>query len=181
MFNIISIIGPSGCGKTTIQKYLDIKPIVTYTSREPRDGEFNGEHYHFATRDRILEMKDKGYLLEYTEYNGNLYASDLHSINEAIENGSTRSIVVDASGARVLKKAFNGRILFIGVLASKDECIQRISSRNDCNTQKRLASYDYEVEDMIEICDIIINNSEEKWSQNRKILNWIRSGLMKKD
>jgi len=179
MFNIVSITGPSGSGKTTVQKYLGIKSIITYTSREPRNGEIDGVHYHFTTREKILAMKDNGYLLEYTEYNGNLYSSDLKSMKEVIDFKNIGSIVVDVNGARALKRNFDEHVLLIGILASKDECIQRISHRSDSNTEKRLASYEQEVQGMLEICDIVIINSEENWSKNKKILNWVRKGLIK--
>lgn len=181
MFNIVSIIGPSGSGKTTVQKYLGIDPIITYTSRKPRNGEIDGVHYHFTTREKILAMLDKGYLLEYTEYNGNLYATDLKSMKEVIENEKIGSIVVDINGARALKRNFDEHVLLIGILASKDECIQRMSNRSDGNTEKRLASYEQEVKGMLEICDIVIINSEENWPNNKKILNWVRKGLITVD
>ena len=179
MFNIVSFIGPSGSGKTTIQKYLGIEPIITYTSRQPRNGEIDGVHYHFTTREKILAMKDNGYLLEYTEYSGNLYSSDLKSIKVVIENEKIGSIVVDINGARELKRNFAEHVLVIGILAPKDECIQRISDRSDSNIEKRLALYDQEVIGMLEICDLIINNSEKNWPKNKKIINCLRKGLIK--
>jgi len=126
-------------------------------------------------------MKDNGYLFEYTEYNGNLYSSALKSIQEVIENERTGSIVVDANGARELKRTYNERILLIGILASKEECSQRLNNRCDSNTEKRLALYNQEIIGMLEICDIIINNSQENWPKNKKILNWVRKGLQQVD
>lgn len=178
MFNIISLIGPSGSGKTTIQKYLGFEPIITYTSRKPRNGEVDGIHYYFTSREKILEMQNHGELLEHTEYNGNLYATDLKSIKEQIENNKIGSIVVDGNGARELKKHFAKQVLTIGIVASKEECMQRISNRNDSNTEKRLASYEEEVKDIMEISNILIMNSAVNWSKNQKILNWVREGLI---
>jgi guanylate kinase len=177
MFNIVSFTGPSGAGKTTVQKYLGIDPIVTYTSREPRKGEIDGVHYHFTTREKILEMKSKGYLLEYTEYGGNLYSSDLHSITEIIKNNKVGSIVIDVHGAQELKKRFNEEVLLVGIFASKEECQKRIYNRSDCNIEKRLASYEQEVNGMLEVCDIVMINSEENWFKNKKMIDWIRNDL----
>ena len=181
MFNIVAIIGPSGSGKTTVQKYLGIKRIITYTSREPRKVEIDGVHYHFTTREKILAMKDNGYLFEYTEYNGNLYSSALKSIQEVIENGKIGSIVVDVNGARELKEKYDERILLMGILASKDECAQRLNNRRDSNAEKRLALYDQEVIGMLGLCDLIINNSRKNWPKNKTILNWVRKGLIPVD
>lgn len=180
MFSIVSFTGPSGAGKTTVQNYLGLAPIITYTSREPRKGEIDGVHYQFTTREKILAMKDKGCLLEYTEYGGNLYASDLDSITQIIENNKTGSIVVDVNGARELKKNFNQKVLLVGIFASKDECRKRIFNRSECNIEKRLASYEQDVKGMLEICELIIINSEENWFKNKKVIDWVRNGLSKK-
>jgi len=180
MFSIVSFTGPSGAGKTTVQKYLGADPIVTYTSREPRKGEIDGVHYHFTTREKILTMKAKGDLLEYTEYGGNLYSSDLHSIKEIIENNKVGSIVVDVNGARELKRNFDEGVLLVGIFASKDECRRRIYNRSDCNIEERLASYEQEVNGMLEICNIVIINSEENWPKNKKIIDWMRKDLIER-
>lgn len=177
VFNLISFTGPSGSGKTTIQKDIGIDPIVTYTSREPRKGEIQGVHYHFTTREAILAMNDNGELLEFTEYSGNLYASDLKSIHEVLENNKISSIVVDINGAKELKKHYNEKILLVGIFASKDECRKRIYSRSESNIEKRLASYEKEVQGILEICDFVIINSEENWSKNKRILQGLRKGL----
>jgi len=124
-------------------------------------------------------MKDKGDLLEFTEYSGNLYASDLKSIHEILDKNKIGSIVVDVHGARELKKHFNERALLVGIFASKDECRERIYSRSDSNIEKRLASYEEEVQGMLGICDFVIINSTENWLKNKKILQWLRQGLLK--
>jgi guanylate kinase len=178
MFSIVSFTGPSGAGKTTVQKYLGVDSIVTYTSREPRKGEIDGVHYHFTTREKILDMKAKGYLLEYTEYGGNLYSSDLHSITEIIKNNKVGSIVVDVHGARELKRNFNEGVLLVGIFASKEECRKRIYNRSDYNLEKRLASYEQDVNGMLEVCDIVMINSEENWLKNKRMIDWIRKGLI---
>lgn len=181
MFNLVAIIGPSGSGKTTIQKYLSVKRIITYTSRKPRKFEIDGVHYHFTTREKILAMKDNGDLFEYTEYNGNLYSSALKSIQEIITNETVASIVVDGNGAHELKKKYGKGVLFLGILVSKEECFQRLTNRRDSNTEKRLALYEQEVVGMLEICDIIINNSQENWPKNKRILDWVGMGLHQMD
>lgn len=181
MFNIAAMIGPSGSGKTTIQRYLGFKPIITYTSRAPRNGEVDGVHYHFTTREKVLTMNDNGYLLEYTEYDGNLYASALTAMQEVIKNREVGSIVVDGNGARQLKKSFDEQVLLIGIFASKVECLQRISGRSISNVEERLASYEQEVQQMLELCDIVIMNSEKNWTNNKRILNLVRKGLIEEN
>jgi guanylate kinase len=62
MRNLICIVGGSGSGKSTLEnelvkRYPDhyIKLIST-TTRKPRLGELNGEHYHFVTREQFEKL-----------------------------------------------------------------------------------------------------------------------------
>jgi guanylate kinase len=177
MFHIITFVGPSGAGKSTLQKYLGIRSIVTWTSREPRSGELDGVNYHFTNRDKIMEMKEQGLLLEYTEYDGNLYASDLSSIQAVIEQDTLYSITVDMNGARVLKEKFFCEALIVGVYASKAECRERLLSRGDKNIKARLALYEEEVSQLFKVCDLVLVNSQENWEKNKERLELLRQGL----
>ena len=62
--NIIVISAPSGAGKTTLlTRVLPKFPQLTYsisvTSRKPREGEVDGQHYFFRTKAQIEEMIEK--------------------------------------------------------------------------------------------------------------------------
>ena len=50
---LLIVTAPSGAGKTTLVSHLlerdaDVRLSVSYTTRAPRDGEIEGEHYHFV-------------------------------------------------------------------------------------------------------------------------------------
>lgn len=71
---MIVLVGESASGKSSIEKYLvdkyGYKKIVSYTTREPRDGEKNGVDYYFITEKWFLELKEKGFFAETATYNG---------------------------------------------------------------------------------------------------------------
>tara|TARA_B100000965_G_C19374166_1_gene661712 strand:+ start:283 stop:825 length:543 start_codon:yes stop_codon:yes gene_type:complete len=179
MITIIAFLGPSGSGKSTLQSVLGYKPIVTWTSRKPRPGEINGKHYHFANRDQILNMYKEGLLLEYTEYNGNLYGTGLNSIKKLIESNDYSSIVVDANGAKELKSRFPSSVLIVGVLAPYDGCKENLIERKDKNVNERLATYSDEINSVMELSDIIINNSKENWGKSTDIIKMLKLGMEK--
>ena len=86
----ISIMGPSGSGKTTLCKVVrNVKPeliwSVSYTTREPRDGEVNGEDYNFISIIDFENLIDKGELAEWENVHGNYYGTSKSSLNKAIE------------------------------------------------------------------------------------------------
>lgn len=177
MINVFAFIGPSGVGKSTLQNILGYNRIITWTSREPRVGEVDGIDYHFGSKEEIITMYEKGLLLEYTEYNGNVYGTGLTSIKKIIGTSSCKSIVVDANGAEEIKRKFPDNVLIIGVIAPYKECKARLIERNDKNTNKRLFTYPDEVNSLMELSDIIINNSKDNWKKSAKVVEMLKVGI----
>ena len=101
---LIVLSGPSGCGKGTMVAELlkrgDCAVSVSATTRQPREGEIDGTHYYFLSKEEFQQRIDNDGLLEYAEYCGNYYgtpraevdrlrAEGKHVILE-IEGGETR-------------------------------------------------------------------------------------------
>lgn len=67
------LMGEIASGKDYIRNYLvenyGFKKIVTYTTRPMRDGEVDGETYHFLSKEEFLKRKEQGFFLEVQEYN----------------------------------------------------------------------------------------------------------------
>ena len=56
---LLVISGSSGVGKGTVLREVlknreDIKYSVSCTTRNPRDGEINGQHYFFLSKEKFL-------------------------------------------------------------------------------------------------------------------------------
>lgn len=70
---MIVLVGESASGKTSVQKYLkehyEYKDIVSYTTRQPRDGEVDGVDYHFITVEQFKSLKEQGFFAETAVYN----------------------------------------------------------------------------------------------------------------
>ncbi len=70
MNSIFILIGKSSSGKDTLYRELmrdsslQLRTVVTYTTRPMRDGERDGVQYHFVTEERFREMKDSGKVME---------------------------------------------------------------------------------------------------------------------
>ena len=103
---LIILTGESGSGKSSIQTALqnqfNVKPIVTYTTRQKRDGEFDGVDYHFVSLDEFGAMCDDNKFAEIAEYSNNRwYGSLMLDITHAIEDEEHwYSIVLTPPGLR---------------------------------------------------------------------------------
>lgn len=95
------LIGANGVGKQALKARLIANDPdrfgtpLPHTSRLPRDGEEDGIHYHFVTREKMEEDIIDGKYLEYGEYDGALYGTKLDSLREVI--GSGKVCVLDCS------------------------------------------------------------------------------------
>ncbi len=74
MGSIFYIFGKSASGKDSIYKKLledeevKLKSIVLYTTRPRRDGERDGESYHFSAEEEFQSLKKKGIIVEDRQY-----------------------------------------------------------------------------------------------------------------
>ena len=70
-FKHLVIVGPSGAGKDTlIRNLIEAMPgffgfVCSYTTRQPREGEINGKHFHFVTKEKFQEMIKDDAFIEY--------------------------------------------------------------------------------------------------------------------
>ncbi|MDD6231765.1 guanylate kinase [Frisingicoccus sp.] len=74
MSKLFCIMGKSASGKDTIfkkltqDKNLNLKRVVSYTTRPMREGEQEGVEYHFVTTKRLEELEKKGKVIERRDY-----------------------------------------------------------------------------------------------------------------
>ena len=77
---LLVLSGPSGVGKTTVAHRLleanaNLQRMVTCTTRAPREGEVDGQDYHFVTETDFLAQIRAGGFLEHAEVYGNRYGT----------------------------------------------------------------------------------------------------------
>lgn len=98
---IVTITGPSGSGKTVLSNLLKdegLIPLVSTTTRAPRQGETDGVDYHFVSREQFNDDLQSGKFIENVEYNGVLYGVSVEEAQRAFSAGKPAVLVAEPHG-----------------------------------------------------------------------------------
>ncbi len=130
----IVLSGPSGSGKGTIVKELikdeQFKLSVSATTRAPRQGEEEGVHYFFKTREAFESMIAQNELLEYAEFCGNYYGTPKAFIEDSVKNGKDVILEIEVEGAMQIKEIYPDAVFIFVVPPSLTELENRLVGRN---------------------------------------------------
>ena len=107
--NIFIVSAPSGAGKTSLVRALleadlRVKLSVSYTTRAPRPGEVEGQHYHFVDLNAFMLMLNRGDFLESAEVYGNHYGTSQRWIENQVALGLDILLEIDWQGAAQVRK-----------------------------------------------------------------------------
>ena len=110
------VSGPSGAGKDTLveamrQRRASLRYSVSATTRPPRADEREGEHYFFVERSEFDRLRESGRLLEWREYNGNLYGTPRDYVERCLQQGYDVVMKPEVNGALAVKSAFPDAVL----------------------------------------------------------------------
>lgn len=162
------IVGPSGSGKGTVikrlaAKYGGFRYPISYTTRKPREGEVDGEVYHFISKEKFEEMIKAGEFLEYaTVHSNNYYGTSKKDILEPLEVGAVVVREVDIQGFNSIKKLIpkeNLVSIFMKV-SDQEDLKQRILRRGELpkeEIERRLESAKKEIAQAGD-CDYQVEN-----------------------
>jgi len=143
---LIVVSGPSGTGKNTVLAKLKEKiPELTYsvsaTTRAPRDGEIEGQHYFFMTRDEFLHKRELNEFIETAEFCGNWYGTPCQFINDCLDKGKDVILDIEIQGAEQVRKFFPDAVLVFLMPPSMQELRFRLVKRgkdSEESIEKRL-------------------------------------------
>lgn len=132
--NLFVISGPSGAGKGTLVSRLlrevpDTWVSVSATTRAPREGEIDGVHYHFMSREAFMDLVDEGGFLEWAEYAGNCYGTPRSKVEEKMADGGQVILEIEVQGAFQVKEKMPEAILLFIEPPSIEELEARLRAR----------------------------------------------------
>jgi guanylate kinase len=103
------VAAPSGTGKTTVCHRVvgddaGVVFSVSHTTRDRREGEVDGEDYHFVGSSEFEQLAAEGAFLEWALYNGNRYGTSWDSIDAPLAEGRDVLLEIEVQGARQVRE-----------------------------------------------------------------------------
>ncbi|MEL7164047.1 MAG: guanylate kinase [Pseudomonadota bacterium] len=111
---LIILSSPSGAGKSTLARRLrdwdpHLRFSISATTRAPRPGEVDGDHYHFVSDDSFKTQVSHGGMLEHAHVFGNFYGSPKAPVASAIDEGCDVLFDIDWQGAQQIRNSSLGQ------------------------------------------------------------------------
>ncbi|AFY30326.1 guanylate kinase [Cyanobium gracile] len=159
------ITGPSGVGKgTLVSRLLQRHPAlwlsVSATTRSPRPGESDGQHYFFLTRPDFEAQVAGGGFLEWAEFAGHLYGTPRGPVEAHLAQGRPVLLEIELEGARQVRRTFPAAFQVLIKPPSFEELERRIRGRgtdSDEAITRRLARAREELTAEAEFDAVLVN------------------------
>lgn len=185
--NLYIIAAPSGAGKTSLVKaLLDADPLVklsiSYTTRQPRPGEVDGEHYHFVDETLFMQMLSEGDFLESALVHGARYGTSQTQVERILKGGNDLILEIDWQGAAQVRKLYPESIGIFILPPSIEALRQRLNNRrqdSDDVIARRVAAAREEMSHVAEFDYVTINDIFEVALHD--LLAIIRAQRLKRD
>lgn len=170
--NLFILSAPSGAGKSSLisalLKQTSVRPMqvsVSHTTRDPRPGETNGQHYHFVSKEVFQQAIVENTFYEHAEVFGNYYGTSEIAIDQQLAQGIDVFLDIDWQGAQQVRmKKPDVTTIFISP-PSKQELENRLRGRGQDSEeviQSRMAQAQAECSHYQEFDYIIINDDFEQ-------------------
>jgi len=132
---LVVLAGPTAVGKGTVSRYIrehypNVLLSISATTRPPRPGEVDGEHYFFISESQFDDMIARGEFLEWaTVHNAWRYGTPRPPIDAALADGKSVLLEIDLQGARAVRREMPEALLVFLLPPSWDELVRRLVGR----------------------------------------------------
>ena len=169
--NLFLISAPSGTGKSTlINSVLDrahkskfpLELSISYTTRKPRVGETDSDHYFFISPKEFDRKKESNFFLEHAEVHGNWYGTSIEFVQSKLDNGISLILEIDVQGYRQINSlslAYESIFILPPSIRALEERIKNRGDNDLASINLRLENAKKELICASEYSNMIINDS----------------------
>jgi guanylate kinase len=161
------LAAPSGAGKTSLSRALlaadaGLSLSVSVTTRAPRAGEVEGQHYYFIDQTQFDSMVAAGALLEHAYVFGRSYGTPRAPVEAALSTGRDVLFDIDWQGFRQLKAALPADVVGVFIKPPSLAALrERLVARGDAEADiaRRMAHAQADMAHAEEF-DFVVENGE---------------------
>lgn len=167
--------GPSGSGKTTSIRQVMDNEVVSFTTRNRREGEIDGVDYIYTTLDEIDRLESEGLIVERVLYAGNSYGISKVELDSKLSKGDA-FVVVDFHGYQQMLEIYD-QVVSVFFEIDVNDARNRMVARGDReeSINSRLATYEEELSNSV-YYDYVIHNEAGKQDETVEVLRQIIQG-----
>ena len=177
---LIVVSSPSGGGKgTLIDQVLKIVAgvsySVSYTTREPRQGEKDGREYFFVSTAVFEEMIARHEFLEWANVYGSLYGTSREQVKRERAAGRDVILEIDVQGAAAVRGLVADAVSVFILPPSFNVLRRRLVARrtdSPVELEKRLSGAPAEVRHYQDFQYVIVNDDAERASSQLASIIW---------
>ena len=167
------VSAPSGTGKSSlINSVLDradkskfpLELSISYTTRKPRVGETDSDHYFFISPEEFARKKESNFFLEHAEVHGNWYGTSIEFVQSKLDNGISLILEIDVQGYRqinTLSLSYESIFILPPSIRALEERIKNRGDNDLASINLRLENAKKELICASEYSNMIINDSFE--------------------
>jgi guanylate kinase len=164
---LVVLSGPSGVGKSSViadvrERHPQVWLSVSVTTRAPRPGEVDGEHYFFVDDAEFDRLVASAALLEYATFAGHRYGTPRAAVEDHLAAGTPVLLEIELQGARQVRAAMSEALLVFLAPPSWDELVRRLTDRGTEDpgvVRRRLDAARIELAAEDEFDEVILNSS----------------------
>jgi guanylate kinase len=140
---LLVLAGPTAVGKGTVSAFIrehhpEVWLSVSMTTRPPRPGEVDGEHYHFVSAENFADLVARGEMLEWAVVHGrNCYGTPRAPVEEALRQGRMAMLEIDLQGARQVREAMPEAFLVFLAPPTWEDLVDRLVGRGTEDEEER--------------------------------------------
>lgn len=170
MSKVFVITGPSGVGKGTLIRELrervpQLELSVSATTRPPREGESDGDDYHFLSPGEFDRRARAGEFLEFATYGGNRYGTLRSEVERRIAAGTPVVLEIEIQGARQVREAMPESVQVFVAPPDPDALRARLEGRRTDSADaiaERLRTAQCELEAQHEFAHVVVNDEVQR-------------------
>lgn len=177
---LVLFVGPSAVGKGSLYQILlrdsrlKLKLSCSVTTRSPRVGEVEGQHYYFVKPQEFLRLIEEEKLVEYNQHFENYYGTLFSELEKISSLGFTPFVEIETEGAKQILRFFKKRQNIDAVISffvappsiyDLEDRLRRRNTEDEQGIQLRLEKAKEELKEAKTFQYLIINDNVLRASQ----------------